>query len=160
MLPSPLPSTRCDLVTLAAYGGCCTAAINKRAAAVAALALLGGWGSLVAVSVLRHKSRKLPFLVMLWLIIALHTALWAVMAYAGLLSRTTGTVAQQLGISAPSSSRPVGTSPTADGCGCPRVQPVVGCLTTQRERPRLVRFRRPPGRSQRPRAAPRLLGTN
>lgn len=39
--------------------------------------LLGGWpGALVAQQLLRHKTRKLSYQLVLWLIIALHQAFW------------------------------------------------------------------------------------
>jgi uncharacterized membrane protein YsdA (DUF1294 family) len=44
------------------------------------LALLGGWpGALIAVRWLRHKNRKLAFLITLWVTVALHAVVWALM---------------------------------------------------------------------------------
>lgn len=44
--------------------------------------LLGGWpGALLAQAWLRHKSAKLSYRVVLWLIVALHLVLWAGLAW-------------------------------------------------------------------------------
>jgi uncharacterized membrane protein YsdA (DUF1294 family) len=70
-----------SIVTLGAF------AMDKRAAAVGrlripektlhALELLGGWpGAIAGQMLLRHKSSKLSFRVVLWLIVALHLAAW------------------------------------------------------------------------------------
>lgn len=41
------------------------------------LELLGGWpGALVAQQVLRHKTRKISFQIVFWLIVAAHVAFW------------------------------------------------------------------------------------
>lgn len=41
------------------------------------VALLGGWpGALVAQQVFRHKTRKLPFQLLFWLIVLLHQGFW------------------------------------------------------------------------------------
>jgi len=41
------------------------------------LELLGGWpGALVAQILVRHKSRKLSYQIVFWLIVALHAAAW------------------------------------------------------------------------------------
>jgi uncharacterized membrane protein YsdA (DUF1294 family) len=46
------------------------------------LELLGGWpGAFAAQRVFHHKSRKTPFLVIFWAIVALHTALWIWVIY-------------------------------------------------------------------------------
>lgn len=46
-------------------------------ASLHALELLGGWpGSLLAQQLFRHKTRKLHYLMVLWLIVALHAAGW------------------------------------------------------------------------------------
>ncbi|WP_422631281.1 DUF1294 domain-containing protein [Pseudomonas taetrolens] len=42
-----------------------------------AVELLGGWpGALVAQQLLRHKTRKVSYQVMFWLIVAVHLAVW------------------------------------------------------------------------------------
>ncbi len=44
--------------------------------------LLGGWpGAFVAQQVLRHKTRKVPFQVVFWLIVAAHQAVWIDVLY-------------------------------------------------------------------------------
>lgn len=49
------------------------------------LELCGGWpGALAAQAWLRHKSAKLSYRVVLWLIVALHVALWGVLAWLAL----------------------------------------------------------------------------
>lgn len=46
------------------------------------LELFGGWpGALVAQRVLRHKTEKLGFKMVLWSIVALHLAAWGLLAY-------------------------------------------------------------------------------
>ena len=46
------------------------------------LELLGGWpGALAGQRWLRHKSEKLSYRIVLWAIVALHLAGWAVVAY-------------------------------------------------------------------------------
>ena len=49
------------------------------------LELLGGWpGALAGQRWLRHKSAKLSYRIVLWLIVALHLAGWAAFAYRSL----------------------------------------------------------------------------
>lgn len=48
------------------------------------LELLGGWpGALVAQGFFRHKRRKLSFMVVYWLIVALHLSAWGAWAWMG-----------------------------------------------------------------------------
>ena len=50
------------------------------------VALLGGWpGALVAQHVLRHKRQKRRYLVIFWLIVAAHVAVWTLLARSGAL---------------------------------------------------------------------------
>ena len=43
-----------------------------------AIELLGGWpGSWIAQRVFRHKTRKTPYMVVFWLIVAVHALGWA-----------------------------------------------------------------------------------
>ncbi len=50
------------------------------------VALLGGWpGALAGSSLFRHKSSKLSFRLVLWAIVALHAAAWALAWRAGLI---------------------------------------------------------------------------
>lgn len=45
------------------------------------LELLGGWpGALIAQQLFRHKRRKKPFLLVTWLIVAMHIAGWTYFA--------------------------------------------------------------------------------
>jgi uncharacterized membrane protein YsdA (DUF1294 family) len=47
------------------------------------LALLGGWpGAILARRQFRHKTRKVPFLIVFWVVVALHVALVGAVAYA------------------------------------------------------------------------------
>ena len=89
MTPLPLwiyPYVAVSVVTFVAYG------LDKRRAgradrripeiALHLLELCGGWpGALVAQQVFRHKRRKIRYLVVFWLIVALHLGvgawLWA-----------------------------------------------------------------------------------
>ena len=48
--------------------------------------LLGGWpGALVAQRALRHKRQKRRYLVIFWLIVAAHAAMWTLVARGGAL---------------------------------------------------------------------------
>ena len=87
--PIPLPPTMLvatvyavmSVVTFVVYW------VDKRAAArdrrrvpearLHLMELLGGWpGALVAQILVRHKSRKLSFQIVFWLIVILHAAAW------------------------------------------------------------------------------------
>ena len=49
------------------------------------LSLLGGWpGAFAAQRILRHKWRKASFMIVFWLIVALHLTSWALAAYLSL----------------------------------------------------------------------------
>jgi uncharacterized membrane protein YsdA (DUF1294 family) len=74
-----------SLASFAAYG------LDKRRAAVGGrrvpeqtlhlLALLGGWpGAILGQRYFRHKTRKVPFLVAFWAVVALHVVLVGVAA--------------------------------------------------------------------------------
>ncbi|SDS68303.1 Uncharacterized membrane protein YsdA, DUF1294 family [Halopseudomonas sabulinigri] len=59
--------------------------------------LLGGWpGALIAQQVFRHKTRKVPFQVVFWLIVLLHQAFWFDWLLLG--ARYSGSALQQLGL--------------------------------------------------------------
>jgi uncharacterized membrane protein YsdA (DUF1294 family) len=71
-----------SVVTFAAFG------LDKRAATrgtrrtpestLHALELLGGWpGALVARNVFRHKRAKARYMLVLWIIVAVHVVFWA-----------------------------------------------------------------------------------
>jgi uncharacterized membrane protein YsdA (DUF1294 family) len=46
------------------------------------LAFLGGWpGAMLAQRQFRHKTKKLPFLIVFWLLVAVHIAIVVVVAY-------------------------------------------------------------------------------
>lgn len=71
-----------SVVTFCAYG------LDKRAArkgtwrtkeaTLHVLELIGGWpGALIGQGVFRHKTRKLSFKIVTWLIVVLHAAGWA-----------------------------------------------------------------------------------
>ena len=75
-----------SVVCFAAYG------LDKRRATIGGrripertlhvLAFLGGWpGALLGQRVFRHKTKKLPFLIAFWFVIALHVALVGTAAY-------------------------------------------------------------------------------
>jgi uncharacterized membrane protein YsdA (DUF1294 family) len=85
--PSPLTTTilavyaAMSVVTFIAYG------IDKSSARAGRrripertlhlLALLGGWpGALLAMPLVRHKRRKAPFVLIVWLIAIAHVAAW------------------------------------------------------------------------------------
>ncbi len=84
-----------SLVSFAAYG------FDKRRAAAGGrrvpertlhlLALAGGWpGAILARRRYRHKTRKVPFLIASWAVVALHVAVVGAAAYA--LARSEGLV--------------------------------------------------------------------
>ena len=46
------------------------------------LALMGGWpGAILGQRQFRHKTRKLPFLIVFWAVVVLHVAVAGVVAY-------------------------------------------------------------------------------
>lgn len=76
-----------SLVSFAAYGW------DKRRAAIAGrrvpertlhlLAFLGGWpGALLGQRHFRHKTKKVPFLIVFWITVVLHIAIAGTLAYA------------------------------------------------------------------------------
>jgi uncharacterized membrane protein YsdA (DUF1294 family) len=75
-----------SVVCFAAYG------LDKRRATIDArrtpertlhvLAFLGGWpGALLGQRVFRHKTKKLPFLIVFWFVVTLHVAIVITAAY-------------------------------------------------------------------------------
>lgn len=78
--------TLMSLVTIVAYGWDKRAAVRgrwrTREHTLHMLELLGGFpGAFVGQRVFRHKTRKLRFLVITWLIAIAHVAVWGLMIY-------------------------------------------------------------------------------
>lgn len=76
----------CSIVSFAVYG------FDKRRAGIGGrrvpertlhlLAFLGGWpGALLGQRHFRHKTRKVPFLIAFWAVVALHIVIVGAMAY-------------------------------------------------------------------------------